>query len=388
MKKLLAILLCVAMIFCFAACGGGGDTAPADTGDDGGDAASDLPEVTWKMGSTWGSGNIHFLADKRFSELVSQFTNGKFTIQNYAEGELCAAGQLMDYVQDGTIEAGGDWGGYWAGKDTTFEILSTLIDDFDSTDYFNWFYEGGGLDCYNYVYNQYNIQYFPIALTGTESGIRSHKPIESLDDMKGMKIRLGGVLAGKVGQKLGINITTVAAAELYESLQRGVIDAGEFSGPWADDSLKLQEVCPYWCAPAWYQSAGVNGVMINMDAWNALPDAYKEAVQLAAELTVAESFHKYHWNNAATTNLMLQEQGITITKMNDKDKQIIRDTALEVYAEEAASNANFKYVWDSMEAYRETMNVYRDWLGDYSFGYNRADADLSGANGSTERHEY
>ena len=115
---------------------------------------------------------------------------------------------------------------------------------------------------------------------------------------------------------------------------------------------------------------------------------YQEAIQLAAELTVAESFHKYHWNNAATTNLMLQEQGIKITKMNDKDKQIIRDTALKVYAAEAESNENFKYVWDSMEAYRETMNVYRDWLGDYSFGYNRADADLSGANGSTERHDY
>lgn len=401
--KLLAIALIVPTML-ITSCGGSeqAGTAPASSAASGSASASaaasesaapaatggDGPEVTWKMGSTWGSGNIHFLADQRFAELVGQFTGGKFVIQNYAEGELCAANQLIDYVQDGTIEAGGDWGGYWAGRDTTFEILSTLIDDFDSTDYFNWFYEGGGLDCYNYIYNQYNIQYFPIALTGTESGIRSTKAIESLDDMKGMKIRLGGVLAGKVGQELGINITTVAAAELYESLQRGVIDAGEFSGPWADDSLKLQEVCPYWCAPAWYQSAGVNGVMINMDAWNALPAEYQEAVAMAAELTVAESFHKYHWNNAATTNKMLQEQGVTITKMNDKDYQTIRDTALKVYEAEAAANENFKYVWDSMEAYRNTMNVYRDWLGDYSFGYNRPDADLSGAAGSTETHVY
>ena len=94
------------------------------------------------------------------------------------------------------------------------------------------------------MYGQYNMNYFPLVTNPSESGIRSVKPITSIADMQKMKIRLGGVMAGKAAQKLGINITTVAASELYESLQRGVIDGGEFSGPKADDSLKLQEVAP------------------------------------------------------------------------------------------------------------------------------------------------
>ena len=96
--------------------------------------SSDLPVITWKMGSTWGDGNIHFTCDERFSELVSQLTDGRFTITNYPEGSLCAANQLFDYVQNGTIQCGGDWGGYWSGKDTAFELLSTTMDNFTGMD--------------------------------------------------------------------------------------------------------------------------------------------------------------------------------------------------------------------------------------------------------------
>ena len=138
------------------------------------------------------------------------------------------------------IAVGGDWGGYWSGKDTAFELLSTTMDNFTGMDYYIWITQGGGLKCYQDMYGKYNMTYFPIMINHAESGIRSTKPITSIKDMQSMKIRLGGVMAGRAAEKLGINITTVAASELYESLQRGVIDGGEFSGPKADDSLQLQ----------------------------------------------------------------------------------------------------------------------------------------------------
>ena len=282
-KKLIALLLAaVTTVSLLSGCGadsGVMDTANANAVAGGN---SNLPVVTWKMGSTWGAGNVHFTVDQRFGEILSQLTGGRFTVTNYSEGELCSAKELFDYVSQGTIQCGGDWGGYWSGKDTAFELLSTIMDDFTALDYYTWIYEAGGLDCYKEMYGQYNMNYFPLVTNPSESGIRSVKPITSIADMQKMKIRLGGVMAGKAAQKLGINITTVAASELYESLQRGVIDGGEFSGPKADDSLKLQEVAKYWCAPAWYQSAGVNGVMVNMDAWNKLPEEYQTAFETAA----------------------------------------------------------------------------------------------------------
>ena len=147
-------------------------------------------------------------------------------LTNYPEGSLCAANQLFDYVQNGTIQCGGDWGGYWSGKDTAFELLSTTMDNFTGMDYYIWITQGGGLQCYQDMYGKYNMTYFPIMINHAESGIRSTRPITSIKDMQSMKIRLGGVMAGRAAEKLGINITTVAASELYESLQRGVIDGG------------------------------------------------------------------------------------------------------------------------------------------------------------------
>lgn len=373
MKKIFAMLLTAAMVLSLAACGGGAmnqapaASAPAASGD----TAEALPVIKWTMISTWGSGNVHFSVDKRFGEILAELTNGNFTVDNKSEGELCSASQVFDYVQDGTVECGGDWGGYWAGKDTAFELLSTIMDDFTGLDYYIWIYEADGLQCYKDMYGKYNMNYFPLVTNPSESGIRSVTPITSIADMQKMKIRLGGNLAGKAAQKLGINITSVPAAELYESLQRGVIDGGEFSGPKADDSLKLQEVAKYWCSPAWYQSAGVNGVMVNMDAWNALPEAYQTAFEMAARLCAGEQLARYYHNDMVVTNQMINEQGITVTHLNDADWETIRETCLQTYAEEAQANPNFKMVYDSMQAYRESANLYREWTADYGFGFNK-----------------
>ncbi|HBI63790.1 MAG TPA: hypothetical protein DDX51_01550, partial [Clostridiales bacterium] len=181
MRRLIAGLLCgaVATMFCLTGCGaetGMMDAANANSVA-GGD--SSLPVITWKMGSTWGSGNVHYTCDQRFTELVSQLTGGRFKITNYPEGSLCAANQLFDYVQNGTIQCGGDWGGYWSGKDTAFELLSTTMDNFSGLDYYTWINQGGGLECYQKMYGKYNMTYFPIMINHAESGIRSTKPITS-----------------------------------------------------------------------------------------------------------------------------------------------------------------------------------------------------------------
>lgn len=224
------------------------------------------------------------------------------------------------------------------------------------------------------MYGKYNMTYFPIMINHAESGIRSTRPITSIKDMQSMKIRLGGVMAGRAAEKLGINITTVAASELYESLQRGVIDGGEFSTPCSDDSLKLQEVAKYWCSPAWYQSGGVNGVMINKDAWNQLPEEYQNAIQMAAEICTSEQLSRYLWMDFESTKKMLEEDGCIVTEMNQDDWNTIRNTCREVYEEEAAQNENFNMVYSSMKDYREKADTYRAMLGDYGWGFNYDDS--------------
>ena len=175
-----AVMSLVLLAGCGAAESGVMDTAHANAVAGGN---SDLPVITWKMGSTWGAGNVHFTVDQRFAEILSELTDGRFTVTNYAEGELCAASQLFDYVSQGTIQCGGDWGGYWSGKDTAFELLSTIMDDFTALDYYTWIYEADGLACYKELYGQYNMEYFPLVTNPSESGIRSVKPITSIEEI-------------------------------------------------------------------------------------------------------------------------------------------------------------------------------------------------------------
>lgn len=373
-KRMIAMMMALALILSCAGCasdGGGGGVMnnPNPGGNTNITNDDNLPVVNWKMASTWGSGNTHFTCDVRFAELVGQLTNGKFTITNYGEGELCSGSQVFDYVQDGTVQAGGDCAAYWAGRNTAFELLNSTVNDFTGMDYFLWINQAGGLDVYQKIYGEYNMTYFPIACTWSESGVRSSKPITSLADMQQMKIRIGSVIPAKALSSLGVGVASVPGGEIYESMQRGVIDACEFSTPYADDSLKLQEVAKYWCEPCWFQSAGVNGVMINKDAWDELPAEYQEAVALAASITRAEKMGEYMWNDSQVATKMVKEDGVTITQLDDESLATILDAYQKALAEEAAANPSITYILDSMAAYREVVDFYRGTIGSYGFGF-------------------
>lgn len=365
---MLALIMCVSLTL--AGCGGGGViNEGGGEGEGGGD--SNLPTVNWRMASTWGDGNIHFTIDKKFTEYVSQLTGGKFIIKNYPAGQLGAANQVFDMVADGTVEAGGDWAGYWSGKNTGFDPLGTTMDGFTSLDYFVWIYKGGGLEnAYQYMYNKFGLQYFPIITHSAESGFRGTKAISGIADLKGMKIRLAGKIQGLVAEKVGFTPVTVDSTELYESLQRGVIDAGEFSVPCSDYSLKLHEVAKYWWAPGWHQSGGVNGVMINMDAWNSLPEEYKVAFETAAKLCAADSMAEYAWEDFKATKTML-ESGVQVNFYPEEDLALIRQYVQDATKQMMADNPDYAHVIDSMNAYREMADPYKEILGDYGWGYTK-----------------
>lgn len=196
-KRFFALFLTMALLLpavllsgCASADSGIMDTANLNATAAGGD--SSLPVVTWKMGSVWGAGNVHFTVDQRFAELVSQLTDGPGSSLPITPRANCLRQPAVRLCQPGTVACGGEWGGYWSGKDTAFELLSTIMDDFTALDYYTWIYEAGGMDCYKEMYGQYNMEYFPLVTNPSESGIRSVSPITSIEDMQHMKTRLGG----------------------------------------------------------------------------------------------------------------------------------------------------------------------------------------------------
>ncbi len=379
MKKLFALILSLSLLFSLSACiensaaesgGGGGALAGLQQGSTGGDPSTDngLPVVNWKMASVWGEGTVHYESDKIFAQLVSDFTGGKFTITTYGEGALCSASQCFDYVADGTVQAAGDCPGYWTGRDLGFEPLCFTCDDLSGMDYLAWINEGGGLEVYQDIYSQHGITYFPIAIMWTESGLRTSRPCTSIEDMRSMKLRVGGVVVGRMLKSLGVNIVSMSGGELYEGIMRNTIDGCEFSTPGADASLGLHEVAPYLLLPCWYQSANINGVMINPDAYNALPVEYQEAIAKAAKASRSQAIARYFYEDALAFNNMVDNFDMQVSYLSDEDRALITETIEKTYNEVEAESPNFKMVRDAMRAYRETVDNYRDSLDDYGFG--------------------
>jgi len=372
-RKLTLIALVLVLALLLAACGGGGGGAlqqqPAAPAGGDSDFDENWPIINWRGASTWGEGNIHLEVDRHFAQVLSDLTGGRFNITVFPGGQLGADHQVLDMVAEGTVEVGFDWPGYWSGRDSGFDLLATTMHNFSAMDYIIWIYEAGGLELYHHMYNQFGVHYFPLVVHSMESGFRGTVPIEGLGDLEGMSIRLAGRIQGMVAERIGFNPVMISALELYEAMSRGVVDAGEFSVPAADFSLSLHEAASYWWAPGWHQSAGVNGTLINMDAWNSLPANYQMLFEMAARITVLDMMAAYHWEDFRVTRIMLEDYGVTVNFYPESDLDRITIYVREAMAEMAADNPNYRLVYESMMRYRWWADPYRDIMGRYGFGF-------------------
>lgn len=362
MVVFIAVLIVLSML---SGCGGG--VMNQSTQNASGGSASEKQSYNWRLASVWGDGTFQFAGDKRFCDIVRGLSGGRLNITPYGAGQIVPTTGVFEAVMNGTVECGGDWPSYWTGYDTAFDLLGSQVLGFTNIDYLVWIYGGGGIDIYNDMYGKFGMEYFPVAMSGMESGIRSTKKITNLDDLKGMKIRFAGLIQGQLIQKFGVTPVSLTLDEAYEGLSKGVIDAMEFSAPINDENAKLQEVAKYWLAPGWHQTCSVYGVMINQDAFNQLDDELKYIIEKAAKAAGIELIAEYGWGDSRATNIMI-EDGVEVTHLSDEDLQRLEDAKNEVMAELAAKNENYARIAKTQMEYFKNYEEYRDFLGAWSFG--------------------
>jgi TRAP-type mannitol/chloroaromatic compound transport system substrate-binding protein len=238
-----------------------------------------------------------------------------------------------------------------------------------SIDYLIWYYQGGGKELYNEIYGQFDMVYFLHFVTPMESGIRSNKPIKTLNDLKGMKIRMAGRILGDVLKEAGAAQVPIAGGEVYQALEKGIIDAAEFSAPSVDYGLSLYEVTKYWATPGWHQPASMQGVMINKKAWDSLPDHLKQVVQTAAEATRFWMYSMLEYKCYEATKAFV-DKGTTITRYTDEDldklQTLVNDAILK-YSEENPLYAKVAY---SQFKFLEDSKYWRQVSSPYTYGHN------------------
>ncbi|WP_323039526.1 TRAP transporter substrate-binding protein DctP [Gemmobacter sp.] len=324
-------------------------------------------QESWTMTTVWPASLELIEIDRKFVELANALTAGELAIELFDGGALVPAGEVFGAVESGTVQAGADWPGYWAGRNTAFSPLATHASLFNAVDYVNWIQQWGGADLYNEVYGKFGMVYLPYGVTNNESGFRTKKAIRNTADLQGMRLRLSGLEQGRLLTQLGGSQVSMAGGEIYQALERGVIDGAEFSTPNVDWSGGFQQVTSHWSTPGWHQSSSVFGVMINKASWDALKPETQQKLRIAADATMlwSLSFTEKRANDAYQ---QFKEAGTEITRMDDETLAKIQDMANATIEATACENPLSAKVYLSQVTYLQDYANWRNASAPFNLG--------------------
>lgn len=300
------------------------------------------------------------------SRKVSEMSGGKFQISAHPAGELVPAFGVIDVVQNGSIELTHTAPYYFTGKNTAFALASGIPFGFNARQMSAWMTQGNGRKLMNEFLAEYNMISFDGGHTGTQMGGWYRKPIKSLADLKGLKIRLGGGLVGDVMSRLGAVPQSIPAGEIYVSLEKGTLDAVEFIGPHDDLKLGFYKVAPHYYYPGWWEGDAHGGVLVNSKAWAGLPAEYKAMFEAACGYASKETLAKYDGLNPIALKQLV---GLK-TQLHIFPQPVMEaayKATQEVYAELDKNNPAWRKIYGDMR------NFQRDQLLWFRFAESRYD---------------
>src|SRR6201995_5741177 len=240
--------------------------------------AQSMPELKWRMTASWPKSldTLYGGAETK-AKAVAEATDNKFQIQVFAAGEIVPGLQVLDAVQNGTVEMGHTASYYYFGKDPTFTFGTSL--PFGPSMRINqaWYLNGGGQQILNEFYKNYNVTSMIAGNTGCQMGGWFRKEVKTVADLSGLKFRVGG-FAGRVLQKLGVVPQQLAGGDIYPALEKGTIDAAEWVGPYDDEKLGFQKVAKYYYYPGFWEGGPMVHAYCNLDKWASLPKNYQAIV--------------------------------------------------------------------------------------------------------------
>ncbi|MBN9063413.1 MAG: ABC transporter substrate-binding protein [Rhizobiales bacterium 65-9] len=327
--------------------------------------AQSMPEVKWRMTSSFPKQlDVIYGAALVLAKAVGEATDGRFQIQSFAAGEIAPGLQALDVVQSGSVECAQTPVYFYTGKDPVLAFGTGTPFGLNARQQHAWWHHGGGAEIINASLAKFNAIGFPAGNSGTQMGGFFRKEINSVDDLKGLKFRIGG-LGGQVLAKLGVVPQNIAPGDLYPALERGTIDAAEFTVPADDEKLGLHRVAKYYYYPGWWEGGAMMHVVVGLDAWNKLPKHYQAIFQACAELANNNMISRFDALNPAALRRMIG-QGAELRAFSMPLMETSLKAANELYAEMAEKNENFKKALDSYNSFRGESLLW--WqIGDFSF---------------------
>jgi TRAP-type mannitol/chloroaromatic compound transport system substrate-binding protein len=299
------------------------------------------PTYNWKMATGWPGGPLMEIGAKAFAERMDQFSGGRFKIQTFPGGALGNALKVPETVKNGVAECGHTWIGYDWGKDPTTVLFGGYAGSFDTERMLHWIYEAGGLEMQRQFRDDTEGVYSTVVFIRTaEVFLHSRKPVKTLADLKGLKLRTAGAWL-EMAKELGAAPVTTAGGDVYPMLERGAIDATEWGTLWENIPPGFYKVAKYLIYPGVHQPTAPFELVINKDAWNKLSPADKNLVETVAKLVTFESWLRIGQEDAKALDVY-KKAGNTIIELDPEVQFAARKIGLDWADRVAKEN---KYPW-------------------------------------------
>ena len=324
-------------------------------------ATTEAKSIQWKMVTTWPK-NFPGLGTgaNNLAEKINQLSAGRLQVKVYGAGELVPAMETFDAVSRGTAQMGHGAAYYWKGKDATFQFFSTVPFGLTAQEMNGWLYNGGGLELWQEAYAKYNLVPMPAGNMGVQMGGWFNKEINSIDDLKGLKMRIPG-LGGEVLNRAGGTPVNLPGGELYSAMQSGTLDATEWVGPYNDLAFGFHKVAKYYYFPGWHEPGTALEALINKEALEALPADLQAIVLNACKLANHEMLAEYTSRNNDALTTLVEKHNVQLKRFPDDVLNKLRTLSDEVVAELANKDAFSKKVYESYSNYRSKVMAWHEY---------------------------
>ncbi len=309
-------------------------------------------EHTWKMATGWGGGPLMELGAKAFAQKIDLLTDGRIKVQVFTGGTLGKALNVSETVKNGIAQCGHTWMGYDWGKDKTAVVFGGFAGSMDSERMLHWLYEGGGAQLQReFRMEKFGVVSMPLFIRTAEAFLHSRKPVRTMEDLKGLKLRTAGAWL-EISKGMGAAPVTMPGADVFTSLERGAIDATEWGTLYENISSGFHKVAKYVIIPGVHQPVAPFELVINKEAWEKLSDRDKTLVEQAAKMVTFESWTRIGHEDAKALEFF-RSQGNEIIELDKDVQRAVKKAAIEWGKAQEAENPWFKKAYESQLAYED-----------------------------------
>ncbi len=317
-------------------------------------------DFKWNMVTTWAP-NFPVVGEgcNLFAKWVDQMSDGQLTIKVYGGGELIPALEAFDAVSSGTAEIGSGAAYYWAGKAVATQFFTAIPFGLNAQQMNAWLLCDGGMQLWEEVYAPFNVLPLAAGNTGVQMGGWFNREIKTNEDLRGLKMRIPG-LGGNVLNRAGGTAVLTAGAEIYTNLERGVIDATEWIGPYHDYLMGFHEIAKYYYYPGWHEAGSVLEIFVNKPKFDSLPVYLQEIVRSAAARLNVWTLSEFETRNAEYLAKIRAETKVEIRSFPPEVLAQLRAISKQVAEELAISDPMSKKIYDSLLAFKSKINGWAD----------------------------